>query len=144
MLTFPPDLSFVIQLASFLVLWFGLKRLLFDPVLHVLEVRESRTSGASREAAEMKETAELSAAEYERRIHDVRQAFSVEAEAARSATQTEERRVLAAARAQANAQLMRLRENLSRQAEAARPALATEARDLAARVFERVVGRPLG
>lgn len=143
MLTFPPDISFVIQIASFLVLWFGLKRLLFDPVLRVLETREARTTGTIREATEMKALADRSAAEYDRRMQELRVTLAREAEAARAATQTEERRTLAEVREHANAQLMRLRESLARQAEAAKSALSAEARDLAQRLAERVVGRPL-
>lgn len=143
MLTFPPDISFVIQIASFLVLWFGLKRLLFDPVLHVLEVRESRTTGAAREAAEMKGAAVRSAAEYEQRMHDVRVTLAAEADVARTAMQTEGRQVVSAARERASTQLMQLRESLNRQADAARTGLAADARDLAGRMVERVVGRTL-
>lgn len=143
MLTFPPDFSFVIQLVSFVVLWFGLKRLLFDPVLRVLEEREARTAGARRQAAEITATAEVAAAEYERRMQEVRHALASEAGAMHNAVQAEERRVLSAAREQANAQLARLRESLGAQAQSARPAIALEARDLAARILERVVGRNL-
>jgi F-type H+-transporting ATPase subunit b len=141
MLTLPPDYSFVIQIISFLVLWFGLKRLLFDPVLRVLEERESRTSGARRLAAQIAAGAETSAAEYERRMREVRLALAREADATRNAIRNEERRVLSEARDQANAQLAQLRESLATQAQHARPAVATEARDLAVRIFAGVVGR---
>ncbi len=144
MLTFPPDLTFVIQIVSFLVLWFGLKRLLFDPVLHVLEERESRTAGVRRQAAEVAAAAETSAAEYGRRMQEIRLALAAEADATHTAVQAEERRLLSEARDQANAQLARLRERLSTQTLAARPAVALEASDLAARILERVVGRTLG
>ena len=143
MLTFPPDSSFLIQIVSFLVLWFGLKRLLFDPVMHVLEERESRTTGARRQAAELAAAAEVSAAEYERRLHEVRAALNVQAEAARQAAQAEEQRVLSEARDQASAQLARLRESLNAQTQAARPAVASEAREVAARIVQQVIGRPL-
>ena len=141
MLTFPPDISFVIQIASFLVLWFGLKRLLFDPVLRVLDEREARTLGTRQAADELTSAAHGARAEYDRRIHEVRLALSGEMDAARVDTQRLERRVTSEAREQASAQLMQLRDSLGRQAEAARTALATDARDLAGRIFERVVGR---
>lgn len=143
MLTFPPDFTFVIQLVSFFILWLGLKRLLFDPMLQVLEQRESRTSGARRAATEMNAAAQVSETEYEQRMHDVRVALAGEAAAARNASQAEERRVLSETRAQANTQLSQLRDSLRRQADEARAALADEARDLASRITERVVGRPL-
>jgi F-type H+-transporting ATPase subunit b len=143
MLTFPPDISFLIQIASFLVLWFALKRLLFDPVLHVLEEREARTTGARKQAAADRAQADLSAAEYERRMHDVRLALVADAEAARNAARAEERRVVTEARDHANAQLTRLRESLAAQVQAAAPVVTAEAEGLAARIVEQVVGRPL-
>jgi len=141
MLTFPPDFSFVIQIISFFILWVGLKNLLFDPTVHVLEERQSRTSGARRVAAEMNAAAQVSQAEYERRMRDVRQAIATEAAKAHNAIQAEEQRLLSDTRAQASTQLTQLRDSLRRQADDVRPALATEARDLASRIVERVVGR---
>jgi F-type H+-transporting ATPase subunit b len=143
MLTFPPDSSFLIQIVLFLILWIGLKRLLFDPVMHVLEAREARTSGLKHEAADMKASAEQSAAEYERRMHEVRHQISAEGEAQRAAAQTEERHLITEARQQASSRLMQLRETLAGEAEAARGALGVEARDLSARMLERVVGKKM-
>jgi F-type H+-transporting ATPase subunit b len=140
MLTFPPDFSFLIQIVSFFILWFGLKRLLFDPMIHVLEERESRTTGARHAAAEMNAAAHVSQAEYERRMHDVRQALAAEAAKTHHAIQAEEQGLLSETRAQASTQLTQLRESLRRQADEARPALTTEAGDLASRIVERVVG----
>jgi F-type H+-transporting ATPase subunit b len=140
MLTFPPDFTFIIQLVSFFILWLGLKRWLFDPMLHVLDQRESRTSGARQAAAEMQAAAQGSQAEYDQRMHAVRVAVAAEAAAARNTNQAEEQRVLAETRAQANAQLSQLRDSLRRQADEARAALAVEARDLAGRITERIVG----
>jgi F-type H+-transporting ATPase subunit b len=143
MLTFPPDSSFVIQIVLFLALWFGLKRLLFDPFQQVLVTREARTSGTTHAAAQMRQAANLAKQEYERRMHAVRQTLAAEAAAAHAAAQAAEQEVLTAARQQASAQLAELRDNLNQQAAAARSALAAEARGLAANLFERVVGRPL-
>jgi F-type H+-transporting ATPase subunit b len=143
MLTFPPDSSFLVQIVLFLVLWIGLKRLLFDPVLHVLETRDARTSGLKREAADMKKAAEQGAAEYERRMHEVRYRIAAEAEAQRAAAQTEERQLIAEARQEATSRLMQWRETLAGEAEAARAALGLEARDLSVRMLERVVGKKI-
>src|SRR5262245_56495263 len=143
MLTFPPDITFVIQIASFVALWFGLKRLLFDPFQQVLETREARTSGTVHAAAQTREAANAAAQEFERRMHEIRQTLTAEAAAAHAASETAEQEILTAARQQAGNQLAQLRDSLNQQAAAARSALAAEARVLAASLFERVVGRPL-
>ncbi len=141
MLTFPPDISFVFQLVSFLILWVGLKRLLFDPMLQVLAAREARTVGTSREAAAMKTAAEERAAEYERRLGEIRHQLAAEVDAGRNTTQSEERQVIAAARDQVTAQLLELRQRLAQEAESARAVLAAEARELSTRMLNQVVGK---
>jgi len=143
MLTFPPDISFVVQIVSFLVLWFGLKRLLFDPVVQVIEEREARTTGTEREAAAMKAAVSVTSAEYEQRMLQVRQALAADAEAAHLAIQTEEREVLAQARQKSSAELSQLRDSLQRQADGVREALDTEAGTLAGEMLTRVMERPL-
>jgi F-type H+-transporting ATPase subunit b len=141
MLTLPPDETFLIQIVLFVVLWFGLRRLLFDPMQRVLEEREARTTGARAEAQRLTAAAEERGADYERRIREVRQGLAVETEKARSAAMAEQQRVLSEAREQANADLGRLRESLEREAAAARPSLDAEAQQLAVRMLERVTGR---
>jgi len=133
-------MSFVVQIVSFLVLWFGLKRLLFDPSMQVLEERERRTVGERHVADELRKNAESSAADYERRMHELRVKLAGEAEASRKTIEAEERKILSDARAQASAQLMQLRDSLLRQATEARPALASEAQTLATQMLERVIG----
>src|SRR5579862_5467363 len=116
MLTFPPDISFVIQIISFLILWFGLKRLLFDPAMHVLEERERRTSGERHAADELRKAAAVAEADYGRRMHEARVALNAEAEGAFKAIEAEEHSIVADARTQVSTQLMQLRERLTRQA----------------------------
>ena len=143
MLTFPPDFSFVVQIVSFLVLWFGLKRLVFDPVQQVLGERTARTIGAQREAAEITAATQLTQAEYERRIREVRSTSFASVESARRASQDEERHIVSEAREHTSAELAQLRENLTLQAVAQRSTVTESAHELAARIVERVVGRPI-
>lgn len=141
MLTFPPDISFVVQIFSFLILWFGLKRLLFDPAMHVLEERERRTSGERHAADGLRKAAAESEADYERRMREMRVTLGAESEATFKAIEAEEHTIVADARTQAGTQLMQLRERLARQADEVRPALTTEAQTLSATMLERVLGR---
>ena len=143
MLTFPPDITFVIQIISFVVLWFGLKRLAFDPIQQVLDERHRRTEGARRAADEMRAAAQVASGEYERRMQDLRVELGRDAEAARAATQNEQRRLLAEARDRAGVQVQEVRDRLAAETEAARATLAAEARTLAARIVERIAGRSI-
>ena len=141
MLTFPPDISFVVQIVSFLVLWFGLKRLVFDPMQAVLDARDQRTVGERSAATAMRESADAAAHNYERRMEEVRVTLARESEARRTAIQNEERQLLNDARGRASAQLQQVQQRLARDAEASRGAIATEAQGLARSIFARIVGR---
>ncbi len=137
------DSSFAVQIVCFLVLWIGLKRLLFDPTLQVLEERERRTVGERHAADTLRKTAEQAATDYERRMHAMRITLGAEAETSFKTIEAEERKILSDAREHASAQLMQLRESLARQANEARPALSSEAQTLAGDMLERVIGRSL-
>ncbi len=143
MSTIQLDISFLFQIILFVLLWAGLKRLLFDPVVRVLDTREARTSGLSREAAALKAAADHGAAEYERRMQQARQELAAEIETLRIASEREERQVIAEAHHQASTRLLQLRETLAREAESARVPLGAEARALSLSMLERVVGRKI-
>ena len=143
MLTFPPDSSFVIQIVSFLLLWVALKRLAFDPMLHVLEQREQRTQGGMAEAESLRGAAQLAEQQYETSLRNVRQAVLREAEAAHQQAVAEQQRQLAAARQQADAELAQLRAEIAAQVQQAQAGLTAEAHVIAALVAERVSGRRL-
>lgn len=142
MLAFPPDTSFLIQIVSFLVLFVGLKNLIFDPTMKVIEERERRTAGAAHAAHDLKDESARHAAEYDAKLQAVRAELSAATEAARVEIEGEERRIVNGARNSASEQLTTVRARLSEQATQARQKLAGDASGLAAQVFERVVGRP--
>jgi F-type H+-transporting ATPase subunit b len=136
----PPDITFVIQIISFFVLWFGLKRLLFDPVLKVIDERKARTVGVREEAAHLRANATQSEAQFDREITHVRDELGRQADSARHATDAEERQIVATARGQASARLKEQRDQLRAQAESAASALAGESASLANLIVRKVVG----
>lgn len=140
MIAFPPDISFVIQIVSFFILWLGLKRLLFDPVLAVIDERQARTTGVRDEAAQLRSNAVAAEADFDARMAQVREDVGRQTDAARQATDEEERQVLATARDQAAATLKEQRDQVRAQAEAARSELAGEAGQLSQLIVAKVVG----
>jgi len=142
MLAFPPDISFLVQIVSFLVLFVGLKNLIFDPTMKVIEERERRTAGAAHAAHDLKDESARHAADYDAKLQEIRSELSAASEASRAEIESEERRLIEAARNAAADQLAGVRTQLATQAAQARQTLAGNATGLAAQVFERVVGRP--
>jgi F-type H+-transporting ATPase subunit b len=132
------DLSFLVQLILFGILWFGLKKLVFDPVLDVLDERRKRTVAAQEEAERLIRAAETARAEYEQSLHTKRIEMAQETSAARTAALEESQRALANARAAAQEEISRLRALVNAQVEDARRGLATQADAIAAQMLDQV------
>ena len=78
-----PNYSFFIQIITFVILWQGLKRVVFDPFLQVLDARNARTVAAEADAQRLLGDVERSRAEYEQSLQKMRLAMAQEASAAR-------------------------------------------------------------
>lgn len=140
MIAFPPDITFVIQIVSFFLLWLGMKRLIFDPILHVIDERKARTTGVLEEASQLRAGAAATEAQYDQRLAEVRAELGRDTDAARHASEEEEHRILLTAREQAASLLKDQRDQLRGEAEAARSQLAGEADRLAQLIAGKVVG----
>lgn len=137
------DGTFAIQIVSFLILWVVLKRLLFDPMLDVLDERQKRTVGSHEAASHMHADVAAMRADYERHTRAAREKSLADLEESRKLTAAEERTVLGAARDQAAARIALARTDIGRQVDAARSTLRSEGAALAAQLAEKVVGRAL-
>jgi F-type H+-transporting ATPase subunit b len=136
-----PDYTLFFQVIFFIVLWIGLKRLLFEPVLQILDARHERTVGALKRAAEVRLSAEAVREDCGRTVQEARQKLAREAEGARKAAQDEHAKVLAAARGEAAAEIARFRESLAEQVGQARTALGVESQAIAGQMLDRVMGK---
>lgn len=132
------DFSFLAQIVLFAVLWFGLKQLVFDPVLAVLDERRQRTVAAQAEAERLVSAAEGARADYDRALQEMRVELAQESSAARNAAQEESQRALASARAVAQEEISLLRAQVSAQVDAARHGLAAQAEAIAGQMLDRV------
>jgi F-type H+-transporting ATPase subunit b len=137
------DATFAIQIVSFLILWAVLKRLLFDPMLGVLEQRAQRTEGSRLAASHMHADVEAMRNDYDDRVRAAREKSLAALEESRKLTAAEERTILGAARDQAAAHIALARVEIGRQIDAARAALRADTDQLARQLVEKVVGRPL-
>jgi len=137
------DGTFAIQIVSFLILWVALKRLLFEPMMAVLEERQSRTAGSHEAASHMHADVAAMRADYERHTRAAREKSLADLEESRKLTASEERAVLGAARDQAAARIALARTEIGRQVESARATLRADGAALAAQLAQKVVGRDL-
>ena len=142
MIKLPPDITFVIQVVSFLIFWQIMKWVLFTPVQSVLEARAARTSGARAHAQALQAETQAQAAEIDVVLGQARQQGMREAEEIRGRSEAQERAVLDRARADALALLERERAITRAQLDAAREPLRTDVERLAGWVIAKVLGRP--
>ena len=140
---FPPDIGFPIQIVLFLVLWFVLKRWLFDPTLRVLEARRERTTGQLAEAERLQEETARMRDEYEATLQTARASAREEATRIREETEAEEARVFDAARAEAAEIVQGVRARVAAEVEAALATMVRDAAELSVEAAEKILGRPV-
>ena len=138
------DYSLPVQIVAFLLLWFLLNKLLFQPFLRLIEEREKRTEGARGEADALIAEGKQLRTEYENRMAKARD----EAEAAKQTIIAEAGRareqVLARARESAASSLQATRQQLTQEMAAARRLIGQETQAVAQQMAEKVLGRRIG
>lgn len=138
-----PNASLLAQIAIFVIVWMGLRRLAFAPMQQALDERNRRTVQAEHAAEAMVGAAHADRARYEQAVHERRLQMAHEAERARHAAIEESNQQIAAARAAIARDLAAQRAAVAAQVDAARRALAAEADAIAAQMLQRATqGRP--
>jgi len=127
----------------FLLLVAPVNRLIFKPLLRVLDEREARTAGTRARAARLEEEAREVLERYEREIAKTRE----EAERDRRATlergRGESQQLTGGARGEAERALEQARRELAGALDSARSGLRAQSQELAREAAARVLGRPL-
>lgn len=141
MIKLPPDITFVIQIVSFLLFWQLMKRMLFTPVERALQVRAARTVGDRERAEAMQAEAAVLGAEIDAALAEARLDGMRRVEEIHRQNESEERSILERSRTEAAAVLARERAVTSAQVDAARAPLAADAERLAGAVVVKVLGR---
>ena len=137
----PDPLRLLLLLGLFVILVPLLDRLLFKPVLGVLEARESRIEGARVRATELSQQAADLLARHDDAVRQARETAHVEqvrlVEEARRAHQA----TVGEARSAAEHEIVGARSEISRAADSARGALGAAAEPLAREITARLLGR---
>lgn len=141
MIKLPPDITFVIQLVTFVVFWQLMKVLLFTPMQQALKRRAESTDGArTRAEALIAESAQIDVS-IQAGLAEARKLGASQAEEIRRAGEAEEHGILDRYRSQATDLLDRERASTEAQVRETRTPLQGEASRLADSVVTRVLGR---
>ena len=125
----------------FYLLHFYLRAMYFGPMAKVLREREKATSGAKRTAEKSLLTAESKAAEFEKKIDEVRAQLAKEREATRKGWLDAQATRLAEARTAAEAKIVAGKSQVLAEAAAARQSLESETAKLADEITASVLRR---
>lgn len=136
-----PDLSVFWVIFFVLLLTVLLDRLLFKPVLRVMAQREDAIRSARELAERSASEARAAVAEFEQKTADARGEIYRQMDEMRRSALEERAQILAATRAEAEAEIARATTVLRAETEEARRRLSAEAEALGAAVAERILGR---
>jgi F-type H+-transporting ATPase subunit b len=136
-----PDLSVIWVIFFVLLLTIVLERLLFKPLLRVMEERQ-RAIRSARELAERSAIeARAAAAEFDRKTVEARTELYKQMDDMRRTAMDERAAIMTRTRAEAEAEIAAASAKLQTEAEHARRRLSDEAETLGAAIAERILGR---
>ena len=141
MIKLPPDITFFIQIVSFLVFWALMRVLLFKPVQEALAKRGVQTTGANERATELHADAERLQAEVAEKLSAARDRGSAAATEIKKTSEREEQAILDRFATEASALLEKERAVTAAQVEEVKAPLRADAEQLADEVVRRVLGR---
>ncbi|MDQ3346694.1 MAG: ATP synthase F0 subunit B [Acidobacteriota bacterium] len=136
-----PDLSVFWVIFFVLLLTALLNRLLFKPVLRVMEERERAIRSARELAERSANEARLASLEFEKKTAEARAELYRQMDEMRRAAMNERAEIMSRTRAEAESEIAAATAKLTAEAEEARRRLGAEADALGAAVAERILGR---
>ncbi len=142
-LTVIPDWTFLLQMANFLFLIWVLNMILYKPIRNVLRQRHQKVSGLEESISVCQKDVKDKEDAFMAAIRDARAKGMQKKEALMAAAATEEKRIIAAINAKAQADLAGVRERIVKDAEAARSSLMQEIDIFAEAIGHKILGRAL-
>lgn len=136
-----PDWTLPVASLVFLITLFALNKLLFQPLLRILDIRRERTIQMRQKAQKELEYQQALLEEYRSRIKQEKQAGYRLADSLRSEALQERQQTMAQARAEAEQVLKRAKEEIRAEADGARQRLQQEAEEVARLITARVLQR---
>ncbi len=135
------DLTVLVQLGLFVILFVACNKFLFQPYLALRERRRAGIEGAKAEAETMSAQADSKLASYEKQLGAARARAGEEARKIRSEAAAEEKRVMDEAKAAAQNAIDAAQTKVRSETEAARKELLTQASSLSTKMASRLLGR---
>lgn len=136
-----PDLSVVWVIFFVLLLTFVLNRLLFKPLLRVMEERQRAVTSARELAERSAHEARRATAEFDRKTGEARAELYRQMDDMRRTALEERAAIMSQTRTEAESEIAAASAKLQAEADDARRRLSTDAEALGSAVAERILGR---
>lgn len=135
------DLTVIVQLVLFLVLFVVANKLLFQPYLQLRERRKAGIEGARSEAERMTAQADAKLVDYEKQLAVARDRANEEGRKIRTQAANDERELTDKARKTAQASIESAQATMRRETESARAELMPQAEAIARTISAKLLGR---
>ncbi|MDT8273980.1 MAG: ATP synthase F0 subunit B [Desulfomonilia bacterium] len=133
--------TFLVQVVNFLVLMFILNRLLYKPVLKVLDERDERIVGGQQKAKQLTEDRAALFQEYEKKLYAAKvDAVSAKNVAINQAVE-EANAIIEASRKKADGHIHEMQLEMAREMERVKKELEPELGSMAASIAQQILGR---
>jgi F-type H+-transporting ATPase subunit b len=137
------DYSLIIQIVNFILLIFILNRILYRPLLGMLDQRKRQFADSEAEIKRLQETVDQKMAAYEEKLHQAKTAAVEEKKEIIRQGAQEVKAITDAVRAEIPALMDEFHSRLAGEMDAAKRILAGQSRKLSVEIAEKVLGRSL-
>ncbi len=133
--------TLLVQMVNFLVLMVVLDKLLYKPILKVLDERDARIAGGQEATKELLEKGDKIFADYTDQIHEAKvDALGVKNAARKEAT-SQGNQVVDGARKEAEKIIAQIQQEMAEEVERAKQELEPELQSMAADIAQQILGR---
>jgi len=135
------DWTLPVALVSIVIFLFLMNKILFKPLLQLMETRDKGIRDDLEEATRLRQQAEAALTTYESALAAARREMTEQLAAVQRTVEAQQREQIEQARQKANALVAEAQATIARETQDARIHLASQARELARLVVAKLIGR---
>jgi F-type H+-transporting ATPase subunit b len=135
------DWTLPVALVSIVIFLFLMNKILFKPLLQLMETRDKGIRDDLEEATRLRQQAEAALTTYESALVAARREMAEQLAAVQRTVEAQQREQIEQARQTANALVVEAQATIARETQEARIRLASQARELARLVVAKLIGR---
>jgi F-type H+-transporting ATPase subunit b len=135
------DWTLPVALVSVVIFLFLMNKILFKPLLQLMETRDKGIRDDLEEATRLRQQAEAALTTYESALVAARREMAEQLAAVQRTVEAQQREQIEQARQTANALVVEAQATIARETQEARIRLASQARELARLVVAKLIGR---